>query len=524
MECDICQRPSDTSLDFYCIACARNAVYVPRLEQARILLERNALKTKVEELVESKSTEQNQNATSQSAQLSTDQEIWRKEWKQVQTNEGNRRVTRIREDQENVRLEFAGLRTQIEELKVKIAEKKHILNTIRSKVPQRWSEDLSKATAANPKASLSLLQVEHKTISSRATLCREAASLMRLRQRRRQRDVPGREQYSIAGLTLPDLREISNVRCADLTAVLGSVAHLLQIVAFYLGVRLPAEIKLQSKEYPSPTVNTPITSYKGTKSNYPFSAATTSSSSSSSASKLETSSSLKPRPLSISSDSRDERIVNFQKMEPQAFNIFVEGIALLAWNVAWLCRSQGFTVGTNSWEEICNIGKNLHQLLIAHPQAPSISRIQSDRTVLKRPTQSRKSTSAMHDLPNTTVGKLGQNSDLSAANYAAKVSQNEIFRSWTFLSWQAVALSLRKTLLTEITSAEWELLQDEEWDDGGEQFNEAVFVKTRTLDGQQYDDARSIMTTKTHVEDEPLSSARTPGTSGWTKLKSREQP
>ncbi|KAK5092095.1 hypothetical protein LTR70_005060 [Exophiala xenobiotica] len=471
MECDICQRPPDKSLDFFCTACAHNVVYVPRLEHARVLLEKNVLKTKVEEAV---NTERHgRNDAPDSPHTNTDGVIWQKEWKQVQANESNRRVVRIKDEQESVRQEAAGLKAQIEALRAKITEKRCVLDTIQSKVPQRWKEDLSQTNIANSKALSLLLQTQHKSVGSRATLCREAASLMRLRQRRRQRDAPDREQYSIAGLTLPDLREISNVR--------------------------------------------------GRRQDFPGPGSAMSVSSSPSASRHELGTSLKSRPLFVGSDSRDERIVNFQKSEPQAFNIFIEGIALLAWDVAWLCRTQGYTAGTNSWEEICNVGKNLHQLLIANPQAPSIARIQSDRNVLKRPGQSRKSSSPSYDIRNESTGKLGQNTDLSAASQAAKAYQSENLRLWAFLSWQAVALSLRKTLLTEITSAEWELLQDEEWDDGGEQFDEAVFVKTRALDGQQYDDARSIMTTRTRLDDEPPSSARTPGTSGWTKLKQREQ-
>lgn len=119
------------------------------------------------------------------------------------------------------------------------------------------------------------------------------------------------------------------------------------------------------------------------------------------------------------------------------------------------------------------------------------------------------------------TGKLAQYSDTSAAASATRLLQVESMRSWNFSHWQAVALPLRKTLLTEIASADWEVLRDQEWDDGGEQFDEAVFVKARNLDGQQYDDARSIMTSRVPVDDE--SANRLPGTSGWTKLKSRDK-
>ncbi|KAK5940504.1 hypothetical protein PMZ80_006920 [Knufia obscura] len=518
MDCDICLKPSGESVDFLCTNCARSAAYVPRLEYARMLLERDAAKSSVERAVRTETQ-----GPSDVTTPSQDEIIWQQECKQVHASESKRRMNQIGHQKESLKHESEELKAQIEELKARIVEKKQMLGTVEKKVPHRWEEDLIKITTASRKASSSILQIQQKSVGSRATLCREAASLMRLRQRRRQRDAPGREQYSIAGLTLPDLREISNVRCADLTAVLGSVAHLVLLVAFYLGIRLPAEITLPSRIHPMPTVTAPFASYRGRLPDALGSVSAMSVPSSPSASRHETGASVRPRPLFIGSENRDERIFNFQKNEPQAFNMFVEGLALLAWDVAWLCRSQGFTTGTNSWEEICNIGKNLHQLLIANPQAPSIARMQSDRLIQKRPGQIRQSSSPLHDTRKEAAGKLGQASDVSAPSQLPRTSRSENFRSWVFLSWQAVALSLRKTLLTEITSAEWELLQDQEWDDGGEQFDEAVFVKTRTLDGQQYDDARSIMTTRTRLDEESLS-ARTPGTSGWTKLKSREQP
>lgn len=105
-----------------------------------------------------------------------------------------------------------------------------------------------------------------------------------------------------------------------------------------------------------------------------------------------------------------------------------------------------------------------------------------------------------------------------ATSQGTKSVQRDLLSLWDYVSWWKISIPLRKTLLTEITSAEWELLLDEEWDDGGEQFDEAVLVKSRGMNGHQYDDARSIMTTRTRNEDE---ASRVPGTSGWTKLKSR---
>lgn len=81
---------------------------------------------------------------------------------------------------------------------------------------------------------------------------------------------------------------------------------------------------------------------------------------------------------------------------------------------------------------------------------------------------------------------------------------------------------LKKHLLTEMNNAEWELLDEEEWDDGGEKMDEAVFIKTRAMDGKSYDDARSIMTANKVIGGEE--DVKGKGKSGWTKVKNREKP
>lgn len=517
MECDICSRSPQESLDFFCAVCARTSSYLPRLQYAQVLLEKVDLATKVEHSTLDDSSTKSSN---EPEQIATSRKVWQGELKHLHIAETKQALERTKASKDQTRADCEELRDQIAELKAKIAVKRKNLEIIDKNTAPNREAYVSNLSTATGNVGSSLMRLQQKSTSNRATLCREAAFLMRLRQRRRQKDANGREQYSIAGLTLPDLREISNVRCVDLTAVLGSVVHLVLLVAFYLGVRLPAEINMPAPDHALPTIHAPSASYTGRKTDVSIPHAS-STSTSPSASKHEIGASLKPRPLFIGSDDREERVFNFQKRESHAFNLFVEGIALLAWNVAWLCRTQGYTMGTNSWDEICNVGKNLHQLLIAHPQAPNLTRILSERTVQKRPSQSRKPSNAVEDARKELTGKLAQYSDISAATSVTRSLQVEAMRVWEFSNWQAVALPLRRTLLTEIASADWELLKDQEWDDGGEQFDEAVFVKSRALDGQQYDDARSIMTSRLPMEDE--TSNRLPGTSGWTKLKSRDK-
>lgn len=109
-----------------------------------------------------------------------------------------------------------------------------------------------------------------------------------------------------------------------------------------------------------------------------------------------------------------------------------------------------------------------------------------------------------------------------------------LIRGWKVTRYMTIADSLKRTLLEGISNAEWELLEEREWDDGGGEFNEAeaVFVKRRNDEANTaWDDARSVMTARMKVstlndgeDNNGNATARAKGTSGWTKVKSREKP
>ena len=64
-----------------------------------------------------------------------------------------------------------------------------------------------------------------------------------------------------------------------------------------------------------------------------------------------------------------------------------------------------------------------------------------------------------------------------------------------------IADPLRKQLENDMKNAEWEVLGEDEILDGGENFDEAVVIRARNMDGKHYDDARSIMSTRTQLEE-----------------------
>jgi hypothetical protein len=68
----------------------------------------------------------------------------------------------------------------------------------------------------------------------------------------------------------------------------------------------------------------------------------------------------RPRPLFI-----DRALPLLAKEDPLAYSLFLEGVTLLAYNIAWACLTQNIPIGDHkSFEDVCNMGQNLYKLLI----------------------------------------------------------------------------------------------------------------------------------------------------------------
>ncbi|EXJ86940.1 hypothetical protein A1O3_03894 [Capronia epimyces CBS 606.96] len=522
MECVVCHSRLTQDRGVHCPACARALLYNVRTELAKVLLEKEDLGRKVEAIVGPE--------PDPSKPLDEETAAMRRAW-QAQC---------IRNDTQQIREQTAEVERVLAEKQKELEEKKARAQAMRENIARKRA-NIAAAEEALARGDIKKYEelreafykqkaqhdaVHNKVVESKAVLCRKAADLLKLQHtKKKAKDGTIKDRYTIAGLLLPDLREINNMRCTELTAAIGNATRLIMLCAFYLGIRLPAEITLPHPDYPLPTINTPPTSYHGQRTAFPGSGSSLSAPGSPTASRMDLSSFPRPRPLFIGSDNHDEIVAQFAKKEPLAFSFFLEGISLLAWNIAWLSRSQGFLTGTERWEDVCAIGRNLYQMILGPPQSAATFRVLTQRDIQTRQRRSQSTSSPTRDATIIT-GRLGSQSHTSAHTHLGRASDNQI-PAWRLDKYTTIVDPLKKYLLTEMNNAEWELLDEQEWDDGGEKMDEAVFIKTRALDGKEYDDARSIMTTTTTTKmagtggDEE--GARGKGKSGWTKVKSRDK-
>ena len=110
------------------------------------------------------------------------------------------------------------LRAETKQIKADIAKRKISLNVRRSTLEAAKKDLLQKQATAIKPINKSITRIEHRwealhttSAESRVFLCREAASLYGLHQRRRKKGTTGRDTYMIGGVPIVDLRDINSM-------------------------------------------------------------------------------------------------------------------------------------------------------------------------------------------------------------------------------------------------------------------------------------------------------------------------
>jgi hypothetical protein len=294
------------------------------------------------------------------------------------------------------------------------------------------------------------------------------------------------------------------------------VVHLLILSTHYLAIRLPAEITLPHRDYPLPTVFPPLSSYKHT--NVPFPGTTPGlPSNSPNASSYEQPNHPRPRPLFIT-----KPLPILATEDAAGYALFLEGVTLLAYNIAWLCKSQGIPVGdSGSFEDICHIGKNMFNLLIESQSRRPSSRVSSARTT---PTKAGRDESEA-EVERAPGSLMGFYSHGTAHSFLGSNEGTEFTRSFKIMSPMKLVDKLKAKLSSEVANAEWEVLDQDAWAVDDELGDDGIVVGARREgDGRRGYGMQSFMSMKTVMDAVEViggGGERRPGTSGWTKLKPR---
>jgi hypothetical protein len=526
MECDICGRAGDTGHPLHCITCARSYLEQPRIELARTLIDKDGVERHVKAVIQG-SEERASISLSDSKggflvdrQLCTDNLDWqRTRTEAVETEE---RMTLITEEAARLRHQMEAVKKEVEAKRASNAQRKSDLSSATYGIDSRRANELDKVQQMVKRMDYKSDKVHHETIEQRRQLCTTSAKLAGLKiSKRRSKDGSIKEVYNIGPgtkLRIWDLRDMNDAPPDYLSASLAAVAQLLVRVAAYLGIRLPAEIALPHNDYPQPTIFSITSSYQGKKVPFPGTTFSGSSGNSPEASRTLDPRTLLPKPRALFID---RPLAHLSAEDPPAYSSFIEGVSLLSYNVAWLCRTQGMKETFKDWDDVGPMGRNLYRLLILQetyvPRRPE--------NPLDRDVNTPKSSAS--PLRRTPVG-LGQLSH-ATSHSSLTIAENAQYLSGWSLTPTKILDELKAYLLAEQQAQEWDVLNQKEWEDMENTVEEAPVMVGDKRRNAGLDDGRSVVTSSTAngSKRDDVSDGGVPerkrGTSGWTKVKSRSE-
>ncbi|GAB0131897.1 hypothetical protein EsDP_00000351 [Epichloe bromicola] len=473
MECSICHRRHDAQkLPFLCPVDARNNIYQGRMKNLQLILEIETLKDQID-----KSSAD----SSASSPGGLEQSLAR----QCLTED---RADQILAAAQKLREEIKAAREEIRSRKAALARRRSDFASVSDGLVQRRVKQQQELNKSAQILRFRWAQKTEATANTRAFLCTEALKLYGLR--RTKKGGSGRYDYHLGKVPIIDLAGMDSISPEVISTSLAHVAHILILVCHYLSVRLPAELTLPHRDYPRPTIFNLSSSHRHSQIPYP-SFPGFSPSSASHVRGTESQRVPRPRPLFI-----EKPPTQLAKEDPATYSFFLEGVTLLAYDIAWLCCTQGVSVGnTSSFEDICSMGRNLYSFLMS-AQAHDFHTIN-----IKVPGWAASGEEVREEPQGNWLGRYTHG---GAFYFLGSAEGTELTRSFKLPSPLKLADKLKKKLIGDAPTPDWELLDDDAWK-----------VEDTSMGGNTVGNQGIIG----KVAD--VKPANRSGSNGWTKLKHR---
>lgn len=538
MNCDICHRTHHPQkLPFLCAVDSRNQLYAGRIAHATALIENEALSGEISSALTIASPSSNGEAAGKT--------IYVERLKSEEALAADR-TSQIIAQADKLRTEIDTARREIAERKDKNARRKADLTEASNGIEPRRSRHVDEAERAIQMTKYKWNRSFESMAATRSYLCMEAARLYGLHRIKKGNSVKfelaGIEMIELPGMISGYLRAPWNPQRthADLfpaaspeaiSTSLAHVSHILMLASHYLAIRLPAEVTLPHRDYPKPTIFSLASSHRHGEVPFPGSVVLPPSEPRDQNQRHIP----RPRPLYI-----DRPLLALAKEDPSAYSLFIEGVVLLAYDIAWACCTQGVPIGDKtSYEDVCNMGRNLYNLLIGNQLAnnPAARLVQPPPSpgatnITESPEQ------AKDHLGGNVKPMMGRFSHGTAHTFLGSAEGNEFTRAFKLPNPVKLADRLKKKMLSDADGLDWEMLNDDAWA-VEEPMEEGIQGKGKRQgeSDQRLFGVESVVSTSTvkaaldstaadfaQVSLDEASSPERPkasGTSGWTKLKSR---
>ena len=208
MECDICSRATTTKLPFFCVTCARNYLYESRLQAAKVCIQNENLRQQVVVAQGPKDDVQKPgNSDAKDLEL---RQSWSNLAKQVEKAQVERRKDSVLSHIASLKEEIKKAGDEMKQRNADLARRRENINIIKPSIPEGRKAVMDKIQETTKKGTQAWATIHNRTLETRAFLCREAATLYRLRQKKKARAGTVTDQYHIGGIQIFDLKEINS--------------------------------------------------------------------------------------------------------------------------------------------------------------------------------------------------------------------------------------------------------------------------------------------------------------------------
>ncbi|KAK6330244.1 hypothetical protein TWF730_004739 [Orbilia blumenaviensis] len=335
-------------------------------------------------------------------------------------------ITGIQDRVDELRTELEEHRKYLTSLKLKNQKRQQLLKETRNVLSQNKDILVEKVRKDTRVTNTKWNTLYERTAESRVFLCREIAGLNLLRQRRKKR---AGVEYMLNGVVIPDIRQIYNMNPNNITVALGHLSHMSVLIATYLGLKLPCEIVLPIRDAPSASIRNPRFN--------------------------------RPRPLSTT-----QPLPQLHSVDSEQYAMFIEGVSMLVYNVAWLCWSQGLEEAASEIEDVWQPGRNMYRLLLCTPTKHHQALVQwseaTQEAVTALPLAQGKKPQAI----NMFLGRVNHSSAHSFLNSPAGLQHMARWR----ITLNNVIDRTKHLLVSETSNAEWDLIENEIEEDPAAKF------------------------------------------------------
>ncbi|KAJ6262703.1 hypothetical protein Dda_1259 [Drechslerella dactyloides] len=328
----------------------------------------------------------------------------------------------------SLRVELEQHRSYLARLRRENARRQKLLRETSNVLDQNRDISIEKVRKETRLSTTKWNTLYERTAESRVFLCREISYLNLLRQRRRKKVV----EYMLNGIVIPDIRHIYSLNPNSISVALGHLSHMSVLIASYLGLKLPCEIVLPARDAPSATIRSPRF--------------------------------LRPRPLSTILP-----LPQLHSSDSDQYAMFIEGVSMLVYNVAWLCWSQGLEEAAAEIEDVWQPGRNLYRLLLCTPTKHHAALVQWSEAAgeaVSLPPVTAATSGKKAQAVNMFLGRVNH---CSAHSFLNSPQGLEHMARWK-ISLNVVIDRTKHLLVSETSNAEWDLIEDEIEEDPAAKF------------------------------------------------------